>query len=84
MLSAVKVPVLFTHHFRMIDEPTGALLGATTDLQADRVRQLVTAAGQPFEYVDLPETPHSLHGTDPKRYVDTLVGWAGTLAAQAT
>ena len=83
MLSAVKVPVLFTHHFRMIDEPTGALLGATTDLQADRVRQLVTAAGQPFEYVDLPETPHSLHGTDPKRYVDTLVGWAGTLAAQA-
>ena len=84
MLSAVKVPVLFTHHFRMIDEPTGALLGATTDLQVDRVRQLVTAAGQPFEYVDLPETPHSLHGTDPKRYVDTLVGWAGTLAAQAT
>jgi pimeloyl-ACP methyl ester carboxylesterase len=84
MLSAVKVPVLYTHHFRMIDEPTGALLGATTDLQADRVRQLVTAAGQPFEYVDLPETPHSLHGTDPRRYVDTLVGWAGTLAAQAT
>jgi hypothetical protein len=34
--------------------------------------------------VDLPETPHSLHGTDPRRYVDTLVGWAGTLAAQAT
>ena len=27
--ASVKVPVLFTHHFRMIDEATGALLGAS-------------------------------------------------------
>jgi pimeloyl-ACP methyl ester carboxylesterase len=80
MLRSVKVPVLFTHHFRMIDEPTGALMGATSDVQAARVRQLVTDAGQSCEYVSLPATPHSLHGTDPQLYVDTLVGWAETLA----
>ena len=34
MLRSVKVPVLFTHHFRMIDEATGALMGASSDLQA--------------------------------------------------
>jgi pimeloyl-ACP methyl ester carboxylesterase len=81
MLASVKVPVLFTHHFRVIDEATGALLGASSDLQADRVRALVTDAGQPFEYVTFPETPHSLHGHDPERYVDTLVSWAATLPA---
>ena len=54
MLRSVKVPVLFTHHFRMIDEATGALMGASSDLQAGRVRQLVTEAGQPFDYVSLP------------------------------
>ncbi len=79
MLGAVKVPVLFTHHFRMIDETTGALLGAVSDLQVARVRELVTGAGQPFEYVSLPEMPHSLHGTAPLLYVETLVGWAATL-----
>jgi pimeloyl-ACP methyl ester carboxylesterase len=81
MLSSVKVPVLFTHHFRIVDEATGALLGASSDLQAARIRQLVTAAGQPFEYVSFPEMPHSLHGHDPKLYVETLVAWAQTLAA---
>ncbi|HKY16686.1 MAG TPA: alpha/beta hydrolase [Microthrixaceae bacterium] len=79
MLRSVKVPVLFTHHFRMIDEASGALLGAGSDLQVARVRELVTDAGQPFEYVNLPDVPHSLHGADPKRYVDTLVAWADTL-----
>jgi pimeloyl-ACP methyl ester carboxylesterase len=80
MLRAVKVPVLFTHHFRMVDEPTGALLGASSDLQAARVGQLVSGAGQPFTYVDLPAQPHSLHGADPQLYVDTLVGWVDGLA----
>ena len=80
MLTAVKVPVLLTHHFRTIDETTGALLGAISDLQVDRVRQLVTEAGNPFEYVSLPTTPHSFHGHDPRLYVDTLRKWAGTLA----
>jgi len=79
MLRSVKVPVLFTHHFRMIDEATGALMGATSDLQAERVSHLVTGAGQPFEYLSLPTTPHSLHGHDPQLYVDTLVGWAQLL-----
>ncbi len=31
MLRSVKVPVLYTHHFRMIDEATGALMGAGSD-----------------------------------------------------
>jgi pimeloyl-ACP methyl ester carboxylesterase len=79
LLGSVTVPVLFTHHFRTIDDATGALLGAASDLQVARVRELVTAAGQPFEYVSLPATPHSLHGADPQLYVDTLVGWAGSL-----
>ena len=83
LLRSVKVPVLFTHHFRVIDEPTGALMGASSDLQVERVRQLVTDAGQPFEYVSLPATPHSLHGADPQLYVDTLVGWAEQLPNEA-
>ena len=33
MLASVKVPVLFTHHFRTVDESTGALMGASSDLQ---------------------------------------------------
>jgi pimeloyl-ACP methyl ester carboxylesterase len=79
MLASVNVPVLFTHHFRMIDDATGALMGAASDLQVARVRQLVTGAGNRFEYVTLPTTPHSLHGHDPRRYVDTLLGWTATL-----
>ena len=73
------MPVLFTHHFRMIDEKTGALIGASSDIQVERVRQIITDAGQPFDYVSLPTTPHSLHGHDPQLYVDTLVGWAKSL-----
>jgi pimeloyl-ACP methyl ester carboxylesterase len=79
MLSSVKVPVLFTHHFRHIAEETGFLMGAISDLQAARARELVAAAGQPFEYRSFPEMPHSMHGADPKRFVQTLVEWATTL-----
>ncbi len=79
MLASVKVPVLFTHHFRTVDETTGALMGASSDLQVERVRELVTGAGNRFDYVDLPTMPHSLHGADERLYVDTLLGWAGTL-----
>ena len=79
MLAAVRVPVLFTHHFRAVDEGTGALMGASADLQVERVRQLVTGAGQPFDLVSLPATPHSLHGHDPDLYAGTLLGWAETL-----
>jgi pimeloyl-ACP methyl ester carboxylesterase len=79
MLASVKVPVLFTHHFRMIDETSGALMGAISDLQIDRVRELVTSAGNRFDYLSLPTTPHSFHGHDPTRYVETLADWAGKL-----
>ena len=46
MLAQVKVPVLFTHHARAIDPATGQLSGAISDLQAAKVREIVTAAGQ--------------------------------------
>ena len=83
MLSSVRVPVLFTHHFRVIDEATGTLLGASSDLQAARVGELVTAAGNAFEYVSLPEMGHSRHGQDPAGYVETLASWAATVASGA-
>jgi pimeloyl-ACP methyl ester carboxylesterase len=79
MLAAAKVPVLFTHHFRLVDEATGALAGAISDLQATRVQQLITGAGQACTYVSFPEMGHSMHGQDPKLYATTLLDWAGTL-----
>ena len=36
MLAAVKTPVLLTHHFHQVDEATGALMGALSDLHAER------------------------------------------------
>jgi pimeloyl-ACP methyl ester carboxylesterase len=83
MLGGVKVPVLFTHHFRTIDETSGALLGAISDLQVERVRQLVTDAGNRFDYLSFPTTPHSFHGHDAQLYVDTLSEWADTLSPMA-
>ena len=67
--------MLFTHHFRMVDEASGALMGAISDLQVARVRELVTEAGNAFEYLSFPEMGHSMHGQDPQRYVDTLSEW---------
>lgn len=49
MLAAVKVPVLITHPFRCVDEANGRLMGAISDRQAQRVRQLVEGSDQPFE-----------------------------------
>ena len=80
MLSSVKVPVLLTHHLRMIDESTGMLMGALSDLQAARVRELVAAAGQPVEYKSFPTMGHPMHMLDPKLFVQTLVEWAEKLA----
>jgi pimeloyl-ACP methyl ester carboxylesterase len=79
MLASVRVPVLFTHHFRRVDPATGHLLGAIADVQADRVRQLVEAAGQPFTYRSFPEMPHSMHGADPRLYARTVIDWASAL-----
>jgi pimeloyl-ACP methyl ester carboxylesterase len=79
MLASVKVPVLLTHHFRMPDEETGGVRGAMSDVQAKRVRELVTEAGQPIEYVSLPTMGHSLHGQDPAQFVKILTEWAAKL-----
>ena len=78
MLSQVKVPVLFTHHFRMIDESSGGLIGACADPQAERVVALVRSAGQRITYRSFPMMGHSMHGQDPKLFADTLIeGFAG-------
>ena len=79
MLSRVKVPVLLTHHFRAIDEASGGLMGALSDLQAARVRELVAGAGQRIDYKSFPTMGHSMHGQDPKLFRDTLVEWAATI-----
>jgi hypothetical protein len=65
MLKSVKCPVLYTHHFRHLDENEGYLLGAASDLQAKRVCELVSSAGQPIDYRSFPRMPHSMHGEDP-------------------
>lgn len=75
MLSQVKVPVLFTHHFRMIDEESGGLIGASADPQAERVVQLVRRAGQRITYRSFPMMAHSMHGQDPALFADTLIEW---------
>jgi pimeloyl-ACP methyl ester carboxylesterase len=81
MLAAVKVPVLFTHHSRHVDPATGRLIGAITDLQAAQVGDLVRAAGQPFEYISLPDAAHAMHSADPPRFVEVLTKWAKALPA---
>lgn len=79
MLAAVKVPVLFTHHFRHVDEESGRLQGALTDLQLRHARDLVTGAGQRFDYLSLPDTAHNMNQADPQRYATIFRDWATTL-----
>jgi pimeloyl-ACP methyl ester carboxylesterase len=79
MLASVKVPVLLTHHFRMVDEATGTLMGALTDLQAARARQLIEASGQTVEYRSFPTMGHAMHQQDPKLFAATLIEWATSL-----
>jgi pimeloyl-ACP methyl ester carboxylesterase len=81
MLAQVKVPVLFTHHFRRIDPSTGHLIGAISDLQVTKARELIAAAGQPFEYVDLPTAAHTMHQADPALFAKVLGDWAKGLKA---
>lgn len=80
MLENVKVPVLFTHHFHRYDEKTGVAMGAISDVQARRVEEIVTAAGQAFSYRPFPDKPHTLHAYEPELYARTVVDWASTLA----
>jgi pimeloyl-ACP methyl ester carboxylesterase len=83
MLRAVKVPVLFTHHFRTIDEKTGALMGATSDLQASRVRELLTDAGVALDYRSFEQMGHSMHGQDPELFTNTLTEWVRSVSPAA-
>jgi pimeloyl-ACP methyl ester carboxylesterase len=79
MLAAVKVPVMFTHHFRNVDEDTGRLQGAISDLQVRHVRELITQAGQRFDYQSFPEMGHAMHEIDPQLYVKVLRDWISSL-----
>lgn len=83
MLAAVKCPVLFTHHFRWRDEKTGMFVGAISDLQLARVRELITGAGQPFLYKSFPEMGHVMHGQDPALFARTLLEWTATLPSES-
>ena len=78
-LKSVKVPVLFTHHFRHVDANSGVLMGAISDLQAARVKELISGAGQRFDYRSFPQMAHSMHGQDPELFTATLVEWVKTV-----
>ncbi len=79
MLAQVRTPMLLTHHMRMIDPATGALFGAISDFQVEKVRELVTGAGQAFELVSAPDAAHSMHAADPPRFATILSAWAQAL-----
>ncbi|HYY28022.1 MAG TPA: alpha/beta hydrolase [Chthoniobacterales bacterium] len=79
MLRKVKVPVLFTHHFRKLNPIDGTLMGSVSDLQVDRARRLIEAAGQRFEYHSFPEVGHFLHAENPALYLATLLPWTKSL-----
>ena len=76
MLASVKVPVLLTHHFHIVDEATGTLMGALSDLQAQRAVELIRSAGQDVEVRGFPTMGHSMHGQDPALFTQTVTGWA--------
>jgi hypothetical protein len=64
----------------VIDESTGMLMGALSDLQASRVRALIEAAGQPLDYRSFPKMGHAMHMQDPKLFAATVSEWAMKLA----
>ena len=68
-------------HARAIDPATGQLSGALSDLQAAKVEEIVTAAGQSCEYVSLPDAAHAMHQADPARFAQVLTAWAQKLPA---
>jgi pimeloyl-ACP methyl ester carboxylesterase len=79
MLASIKCPVLYTHHFRHVDEADGHLFGAASDLQAKRACELVSDAGQQIDYRSFPSMPHSMHGTDAKLFTQLLVEFEAKL-----
>lgn len=79
MLSAAKVPILLTHHYRELDPETGGLMGAVSDEQVARARQLVRDAGQPVDVVDFPDMVHAMHAGDPTLFTKTILDWTSRL-----
>lgn len=78
MLASVKVPALFSHHFWNVDEETGRLQGAMSDLQVRHMRELITQAGQRFDYTSFPKAGHVMHQSDPQTYVTVLRDWTSS------
>jgi pimeloyl-ACP methyl ester carboxylesterase len=54
-------------------------MGALTDLQARRTGELVKGAGQPFDYVSLPDAAHAMHESQPERFAAVVRDWAQAL-----
>ncbi|HXN13778.1 MAG TPA: hypothetical protein VN865_11765 [Candidatus Acidoferrales bacterium] len=81
MIASVKCPVLYTHHFRRVDENAGYLLGAASDVQARRVCELVKLTGNSIDYRSFPAMPHSMHGEAPKQFADLVIEFAAKLKA---
>jgi pimeloyl-ACP methyl ester carboxylesterase len=82
MLASARAPMLLTHHFRTVDETTGRLLGAISDEQVRRARELVTSAGQRFEVESLPDMAHAMHRHDPDQFVRIVSDWASRLPSR--
>ncbi len=72
--------MLITHHFRHVDDATGQLMGAISDLQAQRVMELLREASVEVDYRSFESMGHSMHGQDPKLFTDTLTDWASKLS----
>jgi pimeloyl-ACP methyl ester carboxylesterase len=79
MLAGVKVPVLVTHHSRRVDPKTGSLMGAMSDLQVERVLEIIEGSGQRVDYQSFPEMGHAMHSIDPSLYARTVIDWVATL-----
>jgi hypothetical protein len=80
MLRSVKVPsILLTHHMRSTDDVTGFLLGAMSDQQAQRVRDLLTGAGADVQYRSFPDVAHSMHGSRTDIYIETVFDWVASI-----
>jgi hypothetical protein len=55
-------------------------MGAISHVQVAKVRELVEAAGQPFDYRSFPQMGHAMHAQDPPLFATTLTEWALALA----
>ena len=70
--------MLLTHHFRIVDEATGFLLGAMSDQQAAAgAGPSRPPRGVAVDYRSFPDVGHSMHGERARAYVDTLLDWVG-------